>query len=254
MSLIDGLVSTGKLPLTLAFIGFLLTFVITRIITRMIRAGRGPFRDNVSGGVHIHHAVPGIVLTIAGAFTSVGVDGQSPGAEISAVMIGVGASLVLDEFAMILRLQDVYWSTQGQLSVQVVMMTGAVLGLFLLGLNPLTEDSGFGAGHLVLLVMAAIHIVALLMCVEKGKYSTAAVAAFIPPLAWFAAVRIGRPESRWARDHYGPEKTERARRRAERFDRRFGHWGLGIEDLVAGKPTVPSGTTGSSGTTGPSNR
>jgi hypothetical protein len=76
----------------------------------MIRAGRGPFRDNVSGGVHIHHAVPGIISTIVGAFTSVAVDGASPGAEISAVMIGIGASLVLDEFAMILHLQDVYWS------------------------------------------------------------------------------------------------------------------------------------------------
>ncbi|PXW35940.1 UNVERIFIED_CONTAM: hypothetical protein DES50_101887 [Williamsia faeni] len=237
MSLLDSLVSTGKLPLTLAFVGFLLTFIVTRVITRMIRAGRGPFRDNVSGGVHIHHAIPGIVLTIAGAFTSVGVDGQSPGAEISAVMIGIGASLVLDEFALILHLQDVYWSEQGQLSVQVVMMTGAVLGLCLLGLNPLTGESGFRPGHLVLLVFGAIHIVVLLLCVAKGKYSTAAVGAFIPPLAWIAALRIGRPQSRWARKHYGPDKIERARQRAEKFDRRFGQWGLGIEDLVAGKPT-----------------
>jgi hypothetical protein len=237
MSLIDGLVSADKLPLTLAFVGFLLTFIITRTITRLIRAGRGPFRDNVSGGVHIHHAIPGIVLTISGAFTSVAVDGQSPGAEISAVMIGIGASLVLDEFAMILRLQDVYWSEQGQLSVQVVTMTAAVLGLWLLGFNPLTGDRGFGSGHVALLVVGAIHIGALLLCVEKGKYSTAVVGAFLPPLAWIAALRIARPQSRWARKHYGPDKIERARTRAEKFDRRFGHWGLGIEDLVAGKPT-----------------
>jgi hypothetical protein len=123
------------------------------------------------------------------------------------------------------------------LSVQVVTMTGAVLGLCLLGLNPLTGDRGFGSGHLVLLVTAAVHIVALLLCVDKGKYSTAVVGAFIPPLAWFAALRIARPQSRWARRHYGPAKTEHARQRAEKFDRRFGQWGLGIEDLVAGKPS-----------------
>ena len=97
------------LPLALLFVAFLLTFVITRVITRLIRAGRGPFRNNVSGGVHIHHAVPGIILLIIGAITSVAADGTAPAGEIAAVLIGIGASLVLDEFAMILHMQDVYW-------------------------------------------------------------------------------------------------------------------------------------------------
>ncbi|MFW0794368.1 hypothetical protein AAFP30_11195 [Gordonia sp. CPCC 205515] len=233
---LDG-ADNGNLPLFLLFLAFVLTFVITRLITRLIRAGRGPFKNNVRGGVHIHHAVPGIILTIAGAFVSVAVGGSSPGAEISAVMVGIGASLVLDEFALILHLQDVYWSREGQLSVQVVCLTIAGLGMTVLGVNPLTESATLNLGPLALTVNLPIHIVSVLCCVGKGKFSTAAVGAFIPPVAWIGAIRLARPESRWARRRYSPQKLERATARAKAFDARFGNWGLDVEDLVAGKPT-----------------
>ena len=73
------------MPFLLLFLSFLLTFVSTRAIIRMIRAGVGPFRNNVAGGVRIHHAVPGIVLTLVGAYLSVAVDGRRPWAEVSGV-------------------------------------------------------------------------------------------------------------------------------------------------------------------------
>lgn len=238
MHFIDSLVDGGKLPMFLLFLSFLVTFIVTRTITRMIRAGKGPFKDNVSGGVHIHHSIPGIILTILGAFTAVGVDGHSPWAEVSAVMIGIGSSLVLDEFALILHLSDVYWSSQGQLSVQLVSLTIALLGLVLLGVNPIAETTGFTGGHAVVLAYLPIHIFVLLVCVEKGKYSTAAIGAFIPPVAWVGAARLARPRSRWAHKRYSPAKQQSARHRADRFDERFGQWGLDIEDLVAGKPTA----------------
>ncbi|MGV9709471.1 hypothetical protein ACWDTI_02240 [Gordonia sp. NPDC003424] len=234
---VDGISTSGKLPLFLLFLAFVLTFLITRIITRLIRAGKGPFRNNVRGGVHIHHAVPGIILTIAGAFISVAVSGASPGAEISAVMVGIGASLVLDEFALILHLQDVYWSREGQLSVQVVCLTIAGLGMTVLGVNPLTESASINLGPLALTVNLPIHIAALLVCVAKGKFSTAAVGAFIPPVAWVGAIRLARPNSRWARHRYSAEKVEKATKRAKAFDSRYGTWGLDVEDLVAGRPT-----------------
>lgn len=237
MHFMDSLVDGGKLPMFLLFLSFLVTFIVTRTITRMIRAGKGPFKDNVSGGVHIHHSIPGIILTIVGAFTSVGVDGHSPWAEVSAVMIGIGSSLVLDEFALILHLSDVYWSSQGQLSVQLVSLTIALLGLVLLGVNPIAETTGFTGGHVVVLAYLPIHIFVLLVNVEKGKYSTAAIGAFIPPVAWIGAVRLARPRSRWAHKRYSPARQQSASERADRFDKRFGQWGLDIEDLVAGKPT-----------------
>ncbi|MYR07277.1 hypothetical protein GTV32_13590 [Gordonia sp. SID5947] len=232
-------VTGARLPLFLLFLSFVVTFLLTRLITRLIRAGRGPFKDNVRGGVHIHHAVPGIIATVGGAFVSVAVDGASPGAEISAVLIGIGTSLVLDEFALILHLEDVYWTREGQLSVQVVSLTIAALGLSVLGINPLQQDDDdtVSLGPVVLSVNLPITVVALLLCVAKGKYSTAAIGAFIAPVAWVGAIRLARPRSRWARKRYSPEKLASASERAKKFDARYGSWGLDVEDLVAGRPT-----------------
>jgi hypothetical protein len=73
-----------------------------------------------ASGTHIHHAVPGIILLIAGAFTAVGGPGSLGWRSSAAVMVGIGTSLVMDEFALILHLQDVHWSGEGQLSVEAV--------------------------------------------------------------------------------------------------------------------------------------
>src|SRR6478672_13334653 len=107
-----------NVPLLVCFAAFVLTFIVTRTITRMIRAGKGPFHDNVSGsGLHIHHAVPGILLLVIGAFVAVGTSGSdSAWTIVAAVLVGVGTSLVLDEFALILHLQDVYWADEGRIS------------------------------------------------------------------------------------------------------------------------------------------
>ncbi|MEU8818962.1 hypothetical protein [Actinoplanes sp. NPDC048796] len=223
-------------PFALLFVSFLVTFVATRAITRMIRAGVGPFRNNVSGGVHIHHAVPGIVLTLASAYLSVAVGGRRPWADVAAVLIGSGSSLILDEFALILHLQDVYWSPEGQLSVRIVALTLSVLGLVLLGLNPLAG----GTGHLAVVPAALVHVGALLICVRKGKYSTAVLGAFLPPVAWIGAVRLARPTSAWSRKRYDAARRARAQARADGLDARFGHWGLGLADLVAGRPSAPN--------------
>src|ERR1700737_3168243 len=61
-----------KGPLLLSFVAFVVTFVTTRTITRLIRAGKGPFHNVSSGGVHMHHSTPGVVLLILGGFTAVG--------------------------------------------------------------------------------------------------------------------------------------------------------------------------------------
>ncbi|MGC4964295.1 hypothetical protein [Gordonia sp. DT101] len=247
-------ITGAGLPLFLLFLSFVVTFLVTRLITRLIRAGRGPFKNNVRGGVHIHHAVPGIILTVGGAFVSVAVDGSSPGAEISAVLIGVGTSLVLDEFALILHMQDVYWAREGQLSVQVVCLTIAALGLSVLGVNPLQsdDDDKVSIGPLVLSVNLPITIGCLLLCVAKGKYSTAAIGAFIAPVAWIGAIRLARPRSRWARRRYSTTKLAKATARATTFDARYGSWGLDVEDLVAGRPTDqdPGGAGGDPGAAG----
>jgi hypothetical protein len=120
--------------LFLASIGFLVTFGIVRGITAMIRAGVGPFHNVVAaGGLHIHHLVWGILLLLVVGYvwlSEIGV-GSSWVASLTAVLFGVGAALTLDEFALWLNLQDVYWQQQGRESIDAVMLFGSA---FLIGI------------------------------------------------------------------------------------------------------------------------
>jgi hypothetical protein len=235
-------VDAGKLPLMLCALAFVVTFVGTRVITRMIRAGRGPFRDNVSsGGTHVHHAVYGIVLLVTGALVAVGAGAGSSWRSLAGVLVGAGASLVLDEFALILHLQDVYWSQQGRLSVQVISLTAACLLFALIGVLPFGIDDSTRANQVanVLTTGWILHAFLLLTCMAKGKYRTALFGVFLPVIAWVGAVRLGRPDSWYARRRYKPEKTAKAERRAERFDRRWDPIGDRLANFVAGSPTAP---------------
>ena len=68
----------GRLPLFACFAAYIVTFLGTRAVTRLIRSGRGPFTDNVSAsGLHVHHLVPGIVLLVTGAFMAVSIANDS---------------------------------------------------------------------------------------------------------------------------------------------------------------------------------
>jgi hypothetical protein len=236
------IVEAGKLPLTLCFLAFVVTFVVTRSITRLIRAGKGPFRDHVdTDGTHIHHAVPGLVLLIVGAFTSIGTSTKG-WTELSAVFIGVGVSLVLDEFALILHLTDVYWSNEGRLSVDLVSLAAACLALAIIGFSPVGVDDVGGTELAVRTGTTAIlvaHGIAVLTCVLKGKYSLALIGIFLPPVALTAAVRLARPGSVWARHRYGEERESRAVHRAAVMDRRWEPWLHRWQNLVGGAPSRP---------------
>ena len=91
-----------------ALLAFLVTFLVTCMITRMIRAGKGPFRNVSTGDVHIHHVVPGLIVLLWEACWP-WVPARGDSRQVAGLMFGVGAALVLDEFAMVLHLDDVYW-------------------------------------------------------------------------------------------------------------------------------------------------
>ncbi len=232
-----------KGPLMLSFVAFVLTFATTRTITRLIRAGRGPFHNVSTDGVHMHHSTPGVLLLIAGGFTAVASPPLSVWIYIAALLVGVGASLVLDEFAMIFRLEDVYWTQEGQLSVNMVTLAAACVGLAAVGVSPVKTDElpadiaavRIGAVGVLLVHFALVAITAL-----KGKYPTALIGLFVSPIAWLAAARIARPTSPWARWRYSPDKLAKSRRRAAEFDKRCApvrrHW----DDFIGGTPT-PAG-------------
>ncbi|HLI84586.1 MAG TPA: hypothetical protein VKV17_11745 [Bryobacteraceae bacterium] len=122
-----------------ATVAFFLSFAIVRLLTHSIRAGRGPFHNIQAGGLHIHHLVWGILLLLIvgyGWLSQIGSDirGRShwPG-RIMSLLYGVGAALTLDEFALWLNLQDVYWQRQGRESVDAVLLFGTLLVIGVLG-------------------------------------------------------------------------------------------------------------------------
>jgi hypothetical protein len=229
-----------NVPLLVCFAAFVVTFVVTRVITRMIRAGKGPFHDNVSGsGLHIHHAVPGIVLLVTGAFLAVATDSGSAWSIVAALLVGIGTSLVLDEFALILHLQDVYWSDEGRISVEMVSLAVACLGLALVGFTPFDFRGAEGSAEGVVAVVLSIALLLwwILVCIAKGKYRVALFGAFIPVVALVGAIRLARPGSRWARRRYGPEKTARGTARAAKLDARYGPATAWVSNFVAGTPS-----------------
>jgi hypothetical protein len=237
-------IAAGKLPLMLCFLAFVLTFMLTRTITRLIRDGRGPFRNNVtSGGLHIHHAVPGIILLIIGAFTSLATPASLPWRSVAGVLIGVGTSLVLDEFALILHLQDVYWSGEGQLSVQVVSLTAGCLGLLVAGFSPfgvVGADSIEETFRVTATTVLCVDGVLAFICVLKGKYRTALFGLFLAPVSLFGALRLGRPNSIWARYRYRGKRLVRSTRRAADFDRRWTPLQDDWANFIGGRPSQPN--------------
>jgi hypothetical protein len=107
---------------------FTVAFGVTRWITWTIRekGGIGPIKDVVVGGRHVHHFLPGGVLALAAGGIAIGTNGEKLDKYL-AFPFGVGVALVLDESALLLELDDVYWTEEGVLSVQIAFAAIAML-------------------------------------------------------------------------------------------------------------------------------
>jgi hypothetical protein len=119
--------------LFLSSIGFDLGAISARIITHMIRRGVGPFHNLSRNGRHLHHLVFGIggllgtgYLWLLIADTA---DQRKAIHSLNSVLYGVGSALTLDEFALWLDLEDVYWTKQGKVSVEALMIFGGLLSI-----------------------------------------------------------------------------------------------------------------------------
>lgn len=227
----------GKFPLFLCIVAFVVTFVLTRIIVRSIRSGKGPFKDNTVGGVHVHHMVPGLFLMIAGGLVAIGAAGGG-GEGVAAVLFGVGLALVLDEFALVLHLDDVYWSEQGRLSVDVVFVLAAVMVCLLVVGTPfgVAERDAGGGARVVSVVVIALCLLAAVVAATKGKIATAVIGLVVPFVAITGAIRIARPNSPWAKRRYpdGSTKQQRAVLRELVFTRRWRAKVVRVQEKVAG--------------------
>lgn len=209
-----------------ALLAFIVTFLVTRMITRLIRSGRGPFRNVSTGDVHIHHVVPGLIILLLGGILALGSAERGLWRQVAGLMFGIGAALVLDEFAMVLHLDDVYWSSEGRLSADAVTLAAVVLfcALLIIAPNqpPTDEITGFWVNLVSAVFFIGFWLLPISITILKGKLWMAALALLLIPVAWFAAVRLARPGSPWAHFRYrkAPSKQVRARARSDKWHRR----------------------------------
>jgi hypothetical protein len=115
----------------LSWLAFSTTFGTVRAITYSIRGGRGPFHDVTPGGMHLHHYLWGIALLTAVGGVAVRGEDRTRRHPVVALSYGTGMALIVDEFALLLDLRDVYWLRQGRVSVDlgvgVVALGGTAL-------------------------------------------------------------------------------------------------------------------------------
>lgn len=245
------IVHTGRLPLLCFFVAFVLGFAAIRLSVRLIRAQVRWWPGNLTpGDLHVHHMVFGVVLMAVGGVTQI----ASPAQPLAwrggaAAVFGLGTALVLDEFALMLHLRDVYWTSDGRVSVDAIFIAAGITALLLVGVTPVGAQDAAGYLRLpgdsdaapvfatTLTVLFGLAVVTLL----KGKVWTALFAVFVPPLMLAGAIRIARPGSPWARWRYQdrPKKLARASYRELRLRRPVISAKIRLQDLLAGHHDVP---------------
>ncbi len=216
---------------------FLTTFLVTRAVTRAIRRGHGPLRDTRIGGVHVHHQVYGIFLLLGSGTAEFTYRPDPPWVHLLAVLFGVGAALTLDEFALWLRLDDVYWTREGRSSVDAVLVALVVGGLLFVGANPFDADAA--RGEALAAVTVAVNVVFALVAILKGRVVLGVIGVFLPVLALVAALRLARPGSPWARRRYPPGSDRYRRSHARYPPGRHTRWDA-VVDLFAAVPAERS--------------
>ena len=236
----DQLVAHERQALFLVLVAFLGSFGFIRLSARLGRSPRFPWWPGSvvsDSGVHLHHLVWGICLMLAAGTAGFAMFGSSPGLEICAAAFGIGAGLTIDEFALWIYLEDVYWSREGRASIDAAVLAAAAMLLVLLGGRPF-EPAERGSGLPLELVAGAIVIGLAVTCLAKQRLLHCTLGCFVWPLALYGAARIAKPGSAWARRFYGtrsPRKQAKAEkrfppdRRTERFKERF-------RDAVGGEP------------------
>jgi len=246
------IVHTGRFPLFCFFVAFLVSFGFIRMSVRLIRAQVRWWPGNVTrGDTHLHHMVFGVVFMVAGGVAGFALPLHPPGWRAgAAALFGIGTALVLDEFALILHLRDVYWSSAGRVSIDAVFIAAGVTALLLLGVTPAgVRDvadylrlGGNGAALASLLLTLAALFALAAITLLKGKIWTGLFGVFLPLLFLVGAVRLARPHSPWARWRYQgkPGKLARARRREQRWREPAIRTRTRLEDLVAGYHDRPS--------------
>ncbi len=196
----------GKEIHFLVLVAFVCSFGFIRGSAHMIRAQVSWWPGNVEtkSGTHIHHLVWGILLLLTMGYLGLAVDMGSPWLELVAVAFGIGMGLTLDEFALWLNLEDVYWQAKGRESIDAVVVATALLVITLLGLefwiavyDAVLVLLGLDRGNeWIAIPVQAIGVALAVVCFRRGRKVAGLFGLFVPLVALIGALA---PERRPAR-------------------------------------------------------
>jgi len=231
---------------SVVLVAFLASFLAIRTSARLTRSVSWWPGGVRSGGVHLHHLVWGIWLMLLCGFLAFAAPLDAPWWHLIAIGFGIGAGFTLDEFALWVRLEDVYWTEEGRASFDAVVCTCAFAGLVVIGTRPfgLDEPAPRTATAAAVTLIAALAIA----CFAKGRVLLGVVGLFIPVVALVGAVRLGKPSSPWARRRYDDARLRRAEHRFG-AGRRLARTRRRAENLIAGAPTAGGAAGPASGQT-----
>ena len=200
--------AAGKEVDFLILVAFTVSFGFIRTSAHLIRAQVSWWPGNVEtkSGTHIHHLVWGILLLMTMGYLGLAVDLGSPWLELTAIAFGVGIGLTLDEFALWLNLEDVYWSEKGRQSIDAVIIVASLLGLSLLGLQFWIDVYeafllllGVGGERFTgsesaayLVPWQVLGVVLSILLLLRGRWRTGIVGLFIPLVALIGVASLAR--------------------------------------------------------------
>jgi len=225
----------------LVLVGFIGSFAFIRMSTRLMRSPKVPWWPGSvvsDSGLHIHHLVFGIVAMMIAGTLGFAAAGHSPWAEICALFFGIGMGLTIDEFALWVYLEDVYWAEEGRSSIDATVIAAGAMGLVVIGINPF--DLGDSSEGLPAAIASALILLACVtICFLKGRRMHGIVGFFLFPFALYGACRIGKPDSGWARRRYGARRPKKQVKAEKRFPpgRRTDRFKEAFRDIVGGKPS-----------------
>jgi hypothetical protein len=238
----DNLEQHNEQGLFLVLVGFILSFAFIRMSTRIIRSEAiswWPGNIESDSGVHLHHLVFGIVtMMISGVLLSIAL-GNTPLTEIASLAFGVGLGLTIDEFALWVHLDDVYWAEEGRSSIDATVIAAAAMMLMLVGASPLAIETGSASAVIGTILSAVVVFAFVAISLLKGRILHGALGFFLLPVAIYGACRIGKPSSTWARRRYGERRPRKQAKAEARFpaDRRTDRFKEAFRDVVGGKPS-----------------
>jgi hypothetical protein len=219
------------------FLAILITFLVTRTVTRLIRSGSGTSAGlgNIRiAGNHVHHQVFGILIIIGTGIVLVSETPKGAALDAAAAVFGVGVGLTVDEFALWLHLEDVYWTNAGRKSVDAIFCVLVITGTLIGGASFVTGRVGTAAWWSSISVIA-VNLLLCVICLLKGKVVTGVIGIFVGVIALVGAIRLAKPGSWWAMKRYA-NRPRRAGRAARRYDQRHDERWNRLRDLVAGPP------------------